>query len=64
MLILLSLLSGIYDYRLEKWIIFYECIECPEWKDEIKKYNLNNDYKIKVWPYDVQNEVDLSVKYF
>lgn len=64
LLILLSLLSGIYDYRLEKWIIFYECIECPEWKDEIKKYNLNNDYKIKVWPYDVQNEVDLSIKYF
>tara|TARA_B100001057_G_C22808822_1_gene934554 strand:- start:42 stop:1349 length:1308 start_codon:yes stop_codon:yes gene_type:complete len=63
-LIFISLLTGIYDYRVKKWIIFYECINCPEWKKEIRKFNLNNNYKIKVWPYDVVNEIDLKVKYY
>ena len=63
-LVFLSILTGIYDYRVKKWIIFYECINCPQWKNEIQKYNLDNDYKIKVWPYDVVNEIDLKVKYY
>ena len=64
LLIFLSMLTGIYDYRVKKWIIFYECIGCPEWKKEIKKFNEDKNYKIKVWPYDEVNQIDLNVKYF
>ena len=64
LLIIFSILTGIYDFRVKKWIIFYECIDCPEWKNEIKKFNEDSNYKIKVWPYDVVNEVDLKIKYF
>ena len=63
-LILCSLITGIYDYRIKKWIIFYECINCPEWKEEITKFQADKTYKVKVWPYDVVNEVDLTLKYF
>ena len=63
-LVFLSILTGIYDYRIKKWIIFYECINCPQWKNEIQKYNLDNNYKIKVWPYDALNEIDLKIKYY
>ena len=63
-MIILSIFTGVYDYRIKKWIIFYECIDCPEWKKEVKKFKKNGSYKIKVWPYDVINEVDLNIKYF
>ena len=63
-LIIFSISTGIYDFRVKKWIIFYECRDCPEWKNEIRKFNEDNNYKIKVWPYDVINEVDLKIKYF
>ncbi len=63
-LIFLSIFTGIYDYRIEKYITFYECKDCPEWKSEIRKFNEDNNYKIKVWPYNEVNEVNLKVKYF
>lgn len=63
-LIFISLTTGIYDYRIKKWIIFYECIECPNWKEEVAKFKINKNYKIKVWPYDVEKKIDLNVKYY
>jgi hypothetical protein len=56
-LISFSLSSGIYEFRPPtenvkyQYIKFLDCINCPEWKAEIKKWKNDNNYIIKIWPY-------------
>ena len=53
----LSLLIGIYEFRpptknvKHQYIKYLDCIECPIWKEEIKKWRKNKNYVIGVWPY-------------
>ena len=52
-LIICSIIFGTIDYRLKKYIYYLDCIECPEWNEEVKKYNINKNYKLNAWPYHI-----------
>jgi hypothetical protein len=45
-------LVGTYEFRPNsKYIKFLDCINCPEWKNEVIKWESNSEYSIKIWPY-------------
>ena len=52
-LIFLSLLLGFFEYKINnKYPQLLSCLEnCPNWKDEVKKWEENNDYELKIWDY-------------
>ena len=51
-LLFFSLTTGFYEYKVSnKYQHFLECIDCPNWKNEIKKWKNDNSYKIKIWNY-------------
>ena len=50
-LMILSITFGIFDFRYKKYIEWLDCINCPNWSEEVKKYKLDNNYKMKAWPY-------------
>jgi len=56
-LISISLISGVNEFRpptknvKHQYIKYLDCINCPEWKNEIKKWKNDNNYTIKIWPY-------------
>ena len=57
-LIFLSITAGIYEFRPnqkniheDQYIKFLDCIECPDWKSEVKLWKNDNNYIIKIWPY-------------
>ena len=51
-LILFTLMTGFYEFKLNnKYPHFLVCIDCPNWKDELKKWKLDNNYKLKIWMY-------------
>ncbi len=56
-LISISLISGINEFRpptknvKHQYIKFLDCVNCPEWKNEIKTWKNDSNYKIKIWPY-------------
>ena len=56
-LISFSLISGMYEFRpptknvKHQYLKYLDCINCPEWKNEIKKWKKNNQYSIGIWPY-------------
>jgi hypothetical protein len=55
-LVLISILVGVYEFRPHsKYIRFLDCINCPHWKNEIYKWELNSQYVIKIWPYNQKN---------
>lgn len=55
-LVLVSILVGAYEFRPHsKYIKFLDCINCPNWKNEIYKWELNSKYAIKIWPYNQKN---------
>ena len=57
----LSLLIGIYEFRpptknvKHQYIKYLDCVECPIWKEEIKKWRKNKNYVIGIWPYPIKN---------
>ena len=62
----LSLSTGSYEFRpLQKnihehqYIKFLDCINCPDWKSEIKIWTTNKDHIIGIWPYP-RKTLDLS----
>ena len=65
-LILLSLMTGFNEFRpeqknkdLPQYIKFLDCINCPDWKTEVKIWRNNNSHIIGIWPYPFKN-LDLS----
>ena len=56
-LISISLVSGINEFRpptknvKHQYIKYLDCVNCPEWKNEIKKWKNDSNYTIKIWPY-------------
>ena len=51
-LILFSIFSGAYEFKPPKDRNHYlDCNGCPNWKDEIKKFNDDKNYTLKIWPY-------------
>ena len=54
-LIFSTIFTGLLDYRMKKYIYYLDCINCPDWKIEVKKYKSNNDYKLNIWPYHLDS---------
>ena len=51
-LIFTSIISGAYEFKNNnKYKKYLICIECPNWKQEVEKYNKDNSYYLKIWPY-------------
>ena len=51
-LISLSLMTGGYEFKMNnKYPQFLTCIECPDWKNEVKEWRNDNNYKLKIWMY-------------
>ena len=48
-----SLFFGFYDYRLKKYLVYFDCINCPDWKMEVKKYKNDKSYMPNAWPYHI-----------
>jgi len=47
----------LYEFRpptqnvKHQYIKFLDCVDCPIWKQEIKKWRNDNSYVINIWPY-------------
>lgn len=51
-LILFSLMFGAYEFKANtKYPEFLSCINCPNWKNEVRKWKKNNNYELKIWMY-------------
>ena len=60
-LLLFSLLSGIYEFRPKykmnlknpdrNYLKQLDCLNCPEWKSEVRIWRKNENYVIGLWPY-------------
>ena len=50
-LVIFTIISGVYDFRYEKFIYYLDCINCPDWSEEVRKYKLDKNYILKNWPY-------------
>ena len=52
-----SLIFGFYDYRLKNYLVYFDCIMCPDWKIEVKKFKNDKNYKSilmqSAWPYHI-----------
>ncbi len=52
LILFISILSGAYEFKnnnkLKKYLI---CVDCPNWSFEVEKFNKDNNYDIKIWPY-------------
>ncbi len=47
-----SLIAGSYEFKHNtKYPSFLICMNCPHWKEEIKIWRNNPNYKIKIWNY-------------
>lgn len=61
-LIIFSLINGMYDFQNSKYVQFYKCINCAHWKDEVHLYKKDKNHKVRVWPN--KREVDLNLSKF
>ena len=48
-----TLFFGLYDYRLKNYLVYFDCINCPDWQMEVKKYKSDKSYKPNAWPYHI-----------
>ena len=55
-------ITGAFDFRNQKHITYFDCIDCPHWKDEIKKLKINKEYKVKVWPYTENKKIQINIE--
>ena len=62
-LLLFSIISGSIEYRPSKentkhvYLKFLDCINCPNWHDEVDKFKNDNNYPLKIWPYPRKNMI-------
>ena len=54
-IILISLSTGFLEFKyLNQYPHFLSCIDCPNWKNEVNKWELDNTYHLKIWNYPNQ----------
>ena len=61
-LILISIISGFYEFRPKVIDISHnhhslknlDCLSCPNWQEEVKKFRSDKSYQLKIWPYDAK----------
>lgn len=58
LLILITSISiGAYEFRpptknvKHQYIKYLDCVNCPNWENEISNFQLDNSYQLKIWPY-------------
>ena len=59
-LILISIITGFYEFRPNAKNVYnnhhslknLDCLNCPNWQEEVKKFREDNSYFLKIWPYD------------
>ena len=52
-LIISTVFFGLIDFRMQEYIMYFDCINCPDWNDEVRKYKLDNSYQLNAWPYHI-----------
>lgn len=51
-MIINSLILGTYEYKFKtKNPRYLKCINCPVWKEEVKKWKIDNGYIMQIWNY-------------
>lgn len=50
-LIILTIFSGLIDFRMKKYLVWLDCINCPNWSEDVKKFKIDKNYKLNPWPY-------------
>jgi hypothetical protein len=51
-LIVISMITGAYSFKQNnKYPQFFMCINCPDWKNEIAKWQKDKNYNMKIWQY-------------
>ncbi len=56
-LIVISIFTGIYEFRPKikvgerNYLKLLDCINCPDWKQEVEIFKNDNNYNLKIWPY-------------
>ena len=60
-MILISVISGLFEFRPNykfnsknpgtNYLKFLDCINCPEWKNEVIQWRKDNKRPIRLWPY-------------
>ena len=71
LLIIISLFAGAYEFRPKykinlknpdvNYLKDLDCLNCPEWKSEVKIWRNDKNYFIKLWPYP-RKELNLVIK--
>jgi len=52
LILFISIFAGAYEFKNNnKYKKFIICIDCPNWPKELEKFEINQNYKIKIWPY-------------
>tara|TARA_B100000035_G_C21016740_1_gene562209 strand:+ start:378 stop:1673 length:1296 start_codon:yes stop_codon:yes gene_type:complete len=58
LLILITSISiGAYEFRpptknvKHQYIKYLDCVNCPNWENEINNFQLDKSYQLKIWPY-------------
>jgi len=46
-----SIFFGSISFKNNDYSHYLECNGCPNWLDEVKKFNQDNTYLMKIWPY-------------
>jgi len=54
-----SIFFGSISFKNNDYSHYLECNGCPNWFDEVKKFNQDNTYLMKIWPYP-QKAMQLS----
>ncbi len=59
-----AFITGFIDYRNEKHITYFDCIGCPNWREEVNAFKINESYELKVWPYTENKVIVLNKKLY
>jgi len=56
-----SIVTGFYEFRpptknvKHQYIKYLDCVNCPNWENEITNFQENRNYLLKIWPYPKKN---------
>jgi hypothetical protein len=60
LLIVIAISTGLYEFRpntkssKNNYIKFLDCVGCPNWIDEVNRFDQNKNYYLKIWPYPLK----------
>ena len=60
-LIIFSISTGFYEYKHNNvYPQFLMCFDCPNWKNEVNNWKMDNDYKLSIWDYSLKKKFSLK----